>query len=253
VLDGEVVALDELDRPSFSRLQQRMHQEDPAALKRLVREVPVYYFVFDVLYLDGRNLMRLPFARRRDILEELTIVGPSWQRSPTVIGDGEPVLESAKQLGLEGIVAKRLDGGYDAGKRSSAWLKLKLVRRQEFVIGGWLPESSGLGRIGALLLGYYELPTAPGERPKFRFTGKVGSGLVKEAEQKRLRPLFTKLARNTSPFDDKLPNFKGPRFVEPQILAEVEFRGITEAGMLFQPAFKGIRTDKSACEVTRRE
>jgi ATP-dependent DNA ligase len=171
VLDGEVVALDDLDRPSFPRLQKRMKVRDPATALCLSREIPVYYFLFDVLHLDGRSTMALPLAERRKLLEGLTLQGPSWQVSPIHVNQGATMLEAARANMLEGIVAKRLDSPYLPGARSGDWLKIKLVLRQEFVVGGWTNEKGLDGGLGALQLGYYD---AAG---KLRYAGPVGSSL----------------------------------------------------------------------------
>src|SRR5439155_19099597 len=157
VLDGEIVALDEMDRPSFARLQRRMHVNDHAAIMRLMREVPILYVLFDVLYLDGRSLLDAPYSKRRALLEELTLAGPNWQVTPAHIDRGKAMLEAARENRLEGLVAKRLDSLYEPGRRSPMWLKVKIVQRQEFVIAGWTGESTGLAdRIGTMLLGYYD-------------------------------------------------------------------------------------------------
>ena len=139
VLDGEIVAFDERGKPSFERLQRRMHVTSPTAVKRLAASVPVVYAIFDLLYLDGRSLMELPYSERRARLEELQLGGPAWRVPAAHAGEGERLLTATQEQGLEGIVAKRLDSRYESGRRSGAWLKVKHTLTQELVIGGWLP------------------------------------------------------------------------------------------------------------------
>src|SRR4051794_6535379 len=154
VLDGEIVAMDEAGRPSFGTLQQRMHVGNAAQVRRLMTSTPVTYLVFDVLHLDGQSLLETPYAERRRILESLELSGPSWQTPPHFEGGGDAVLAASKQQGLEGVIAKRLDSRYLPGSRSDCWLKLKNLRTQEVVIGGWKPgEGRRKGAIGSLLLG----------------------------------------------------------------------------------------------------
>jgi bifunctional non-homologous end joining protein LigD len=246
VLDGEIVALDAKGTPSFQRLQGRMHVTSAAEVRRRMAETPVAYLVFDVLYLDGRSLMKLPYTERRAVLEELPIAGPSIQVPPSQTGGGAAVLEASERIGLEGVMAKRLDSIYEPGKRSRAWLKVKLHRRQEFVVGGWTTgEGRREGHIGALLLGYYD-----GDR--FTYAGHVGTGftdrMLGELE-KELKPL----RRPDNPFDTPTPRFKNPTFVDPRLVAEVEFSEWTRDGTLRQPSFKGLREDKEPRQVVREE
>jgi bifunctional non-homologous end joining protein LigD len=246
VLDGEIVALDASERPSFERLQRRMHVQDRSAIRRLAEQVPVYYLIFDLLYLDGRSLMARPLEQRRDMLEELTLIGSSWRLSPAHVGEGKAMLESARRQQLEGIVAKRLESVYEPGRRSPAWLKVKIIARQEFVIGAWVPEANeDRGRVGALMLGYYEAQSRGGRR--LRYAGSVGTGFSAEWHR-RLVPLLEAMPRADSPFADPAPKM-GARFVEPKLVAEVEYRRWPAGGMVQQAAFKGLRADKDAGQV----
>ena len=234
VLDGEIVAFDDNGRPSFERLQSRMHVTSPNAVRRLMGSTPVVYAIFDVLYLDGHSLMDLPYTERRERLEQLELGGPAW-RVPSVHRDaGKRLLEATASQGLEGVVAKRLDSHYEPGRRTGAWLKIKHVHRQELVIGGWIPgEGRRARRIGALLMGYHRDGT-------FVYAGRVGTGFT----EKTLNELLGKLEplrRDTSPFGSapKLP--REAMFVEPSFVAEIEFREWTNEGVLRAPSFKGLR------------
>ena len=249
ILDGEVVALDDADRPSFARLQRRMHVNDPVQIARLVREVPILYVLFDLLHLDGRSLMDQPYSDRRAALEALTLSGPTWLVTPAHVGRGAEMLEAARQNALEGIIAKRIDSAYQAGRRSPAWLKIKIVQRQEFVIGGWTGESTGLaGRIGTMLLGYY------GPDGNLHYAGHVGTGLS-AADHPPLIRQFEKLAAAKSPFVEKLPAARRGgmkiHFLKPQLVAEVEYRRWPDGGLVQQASFKGLRRDKPAKQVVK--
>src|SRR5205814_9798763 len=157
VLDGEIVALDEKGRPSFQLLQGRMHIGSKVEVQRRMVDTPVAYIVFDVLYLDGKSTMRLPYTERRAILEALPIAGPSVQVPPSTAGSGGAVVEASKKTDLEGVMAKRLDSIYEPGKRSRAWLKVKNHKGQEFVIGGWSTgEGRRAGTTGGLLVGSFD-------------------------------------------------------------------------------------------------
>ncbi len=187
VLDGEIVTFDDSDppRPSFERLQRRMHVTSPSAVRRLASSHPVVYAIFDLLYLDGNSLMDLPYHERRARLEELELNGSAWRVPAARAGDGDALLDATRRQGLEGIVAKRLDASYEPGRRSGAWLKIKHTLRQELVIGGWVPgEGRRTKRIGALLMGYHE-------NRQFVYAGRVGTGFT----ERSLTELQTSLDR----------------------------------------------------------
>jgi len=248
VLDGEIVAFDSdpaHPRPSFERLQRRMHVTAPAAVRRLMKSTPVIYAMFDLLYLDGRSLIDLPYSERRARLESLELAGPAWRVPAAHPGEGRALLDATAKQGLEGIVAKRLDTRYEPGRRSGAWLKIKNTLRQELVITGWIPgEGRRAARIGALLVGAYE-------DGKLRYAGRVGTGFTEKVLddlRKRLEPL----RRDTSPFDKGGGRVRIPHeavFVEPRLVAEIEFREWTTEQVMRAPSFKGLREDKAPTEV----
>ena len=177
VLDGEIVALDEHGVPSFEQLQPRMHVGSATTARKLANERPVVCMLFDVLWLEGHSTIDLPYRERRGLLEQLQLNGPTWQTPPASFGNGDAVLATAEELGLEGVVAKRLDSTYQPGKRSDAWRKIKPTAGQELVVGGWLAGNGRLeGRLGSLLVGYHDEPGGA-----LRFAGRVGSGLDERA------------------------------------------------------------------------
>jgi bifunctional non-homologous end joining protein LigD len=200
--------------------------------------------LFDVLRLDGRDVTALPWSERRALLDRLGLSGGTWQTPAIVRGDADTALATARRLGLEGIVAKRIDAPYRPGKRTTAWQKVKLSKRQELVIGGWLPVERRLsGTVGSLLVGYHEVPGGP-----FRYAGRVGSGLDdagRDALKEQLEP------RSTSPFVEMPPRLPDPRWVEPDVVVEVKFTVWTSEGVLREPVFVGIRTDKDPADVVR--
>jgi len=250
VLDGEVVAFDGDGRPDFGRLQRRMHLASDSAVRRRMNDAPVVYMAFDLLHLDGRSTVDLPYAERRELLEALELEGPHWQTPAYHAGDGQALLGASRDQGLEGIVAKRLDSRYETGRRSGAWLKIKNVRRQEVVVGGWLPGHGARGgRLGALLAGVYE-PNEPGDEPRLRYVGRVGTGFD-EAELARLAELLDPLARQTSPFAAGARPPKEATYCEPELVAEVGFAEWTHTGTLRAPRYLGLRDDKDPREVTR--
>jgi bifunctional non-homologous end joining protein LigD len=248
VLDGEIVAFDG-ERPSFERLQRRMHVSNERAVRRLMGEVPVVYVLFDLLWLDGHSTLELPYRERRKLLEQLDLQGETWQTPASHEGDGAALLDATKGLGLEGVVAKRLDSVYEPGRRSRAWLKVKNQNSQEFVIGGWAPgQGTRSTSLGALLIGYYE-STEPDAR--LQYAGRVGTGFT-ESELSRLLGLLEPRRRDTSPFTPK-PRVKEAVFVEPELVAEVRFAEWTSAGIVRAPAYMGLRDDSDPRKVVREE
>jgi bifunctional non-homologous end joining protein LigD len=247
LLDGEIVALDDAGVPRFERLQPRMQAGSAAAVRRGVAEQPVVYMVFDALWLDGNSTCDLPYTDRRSVLERLALAGPAWQTPPTAYGDGAGVLETAERLGLEGVVAKRRDSTYLAGRRADAWRKVKPTLGQELVVGGWLPGAGRLeGRLGSLLVGYHDRDDG---HDVLRFAGRVGSGINGVARD-RLEACLRPLRRATSPFVGA-PRLPGAVWVEPGIVVDVAFHEWTTAGVLRAPRYRGLRDDKPAAEVVR--
>lgn len=246
VLDGEIVTFDERGRPSFGLLQHRMHVADPREARRRAAEQPVAYQIFDLLHLDGHDLIDLPYVDRRRLLEDLVEPGPSWSVPPYHRDEGEVLLHSAAEQGLEGLVAKKLTSTYLPGKRSRSWIKVKVRPQQELVVGGWTEgEGSRRNRLGALLVGYYDDGV-------LRYAGKVGTGFD-EAELERLDPLLRGLARATSPFDPPPPRpiARRAHYVEPELVVEVQFGEWTGDGRLRHPSYLGQRFDKDPEEVVR--
>jgi bifunctional non-homologous end joining protein LigD len=247
VLDGEIVAFDENQRPSFAALQPRMHVGSKAQAKRLAERTPVTYMIFDLLWLDGHSLMEQPYTKRAERLAALELRGESWQTPEHIVGGGKQVLAASAEQGLEGIVAKRLDSTYQPGRRTASWLKVKNFGRQEFVIGGWIPgKGRHSDRIGALLVGVHE------RDGRLRYAGRVGTGFS-EQELDRLGRLLAGLRRESSPFAAGGEPPRGAIFCEPRLVAEIEFREWTRSGSLRQPSYKGLREDKAPEEVVRED
>jgi bifunctional non-homologous end joining protein LigD len=245
ILDGELVAFDDDGRPSFQRLQRRMHVASESEVRRRMGETAVTYVIFDLLYADGRVLFDEPYSERRARLEALGFDGEAWQTPAYHRGEGAALQKASREQGLEGIIAKRLDSPYRPGKRGRDWLKIKNHREQEVVIGGWLPgKGRREGELGALLVGYYD-------DGKLKYAGKVGTGFA-AADLKLLRERLAPLERDGSPFDGRQPE-KGSIFVEPELVAEVEFSEWTNAGTMRHPSYKGLRDDKPAPDVVREE
>ncbi|MDP8970529.1 MAG: non-homologous end-joining DNA ligase [Actinomycetota bacterium] len=234
VLDGEVVLLGPDGVPSFQLLQQRMHLRDPSAVERAARRSPVSYVAFDLLAADGESLVDLALTERLARLEEVLVPGGAVQRSEPVAGQGLALFDAVVQRGLEGVIAKRAQSPYRPGRRSRDWRKIKLRRRIDCVIGGWLPgEGARAGRLGSLLVGLYD-------QGGLRYVGRVGSGFDAE-ELARLGRLLDERAHQRSPFDG--PTERGGRWVEPTLVCRVEYAEVTGDARLRAPSYKGLVAD----------
>ena len=242
VIDGEIVASDEGGRPSFERLQQRMNLTAPKDVERARRQVPVVLFAFDLLWLDGRDLTREPLEERRRLLEEVVTVTGPMALTFVVDGEGTSFFESAKELGFEGIVGKRLGTPYVPGRRTKDWRKIKATNQQDCLILGWTPGTGSRGAtFGALLLGAYR----DGE---LVWIGQVGTGFTDGVLGDLVRRL-TALEQAEPPIaDPDLAAVKGARWVRPELVCEVEYLEMTRVGKLRAPSFKGLRPDKAPAD-----
>ncbi|MGA6986162.1 MAG: non-homologous end-joining DNA ligase [Terriglobales bacterium] len=250
ILDGEIVALDEEGRPSFSLMQQRTGFQP--GKRRLPRRegVPVIYYAFDLLYLDGFDLRRVALERRKQLLQERIVSGGVIQFSDHYAEKGLDLFEAAKQRGLEGIVAKKRGGAYQE-KRSSDWLKIKITQRQECVVGGYTDPEGSREYFGALVLGLYD------GQGRLIHVGQVGTGF----DQKTLKEIFGRLQvlkTKENPFYGEIDGLRKVQFVRPELVAEIKFAEWThetaEGGMkLRAPVFMGLRADKAAAECRLEE
>ena len=245
IVDGEVVCFDERGRSSFRALQQRFHLEDAAEIRRRMEKHPAFIYLFDILHLDGRDVTRLPLEERKALLDGSVDWCDRVRRTEFERGIGIDLWKRACESGDEGIVGKRLDSRYLAG-RADAWVKVKCVGRQEFVIGGWTdPQRSRVG-LGALLVGTYD---ESGER--FRYAGKVGTGYTREVLLD-LRRRLDEIDQKSSPFDEgEPPSGEGVHWVRPGLVAEIAFAEWTQNDLLRQPRYEGLRPDKKARDCLR--
>lgn len=244
VLDGEIVAEGGNGAPDFGLLQRRMGLTKAADVKNARQATPVTYLVFDVLSVAGRGMQNDEYAERRRALDKLDIDDGSTIRVPAAFeGSLEHAIESSKELGLEGVLAKRRDSRYVAGKRSSSWIKIKHQRMQEVVIGGWRPGNGArAGAIGSLLLG---VPDDSG----LRYVGRVGTGFTEKALAK-LQKSLASASRKTSPFKEVPKDVtRDAHWVTPRLVGEVAFTEWTKSGHLRHPSWRGLRPDKDPQEV----
>ncbi|MCW2854885.1 MAG: hypothetical protein JWR52_500 [Marmoricola sp.] len=238
ILDGEIVALGS-GVPSFGALADRMHVRDATKAARLAQTNPVTLVVFDLLRLDGHDVMARPLVERREALLGLGLDDVSWQVPPTY-DDGQMILEAAEAQGLEGIVSKKVSSPYYPDRRSKDWLKFPIRPTGSYVVGGFRHETGSGARLGAVLVG------EPGP-DGLTFRGRVGSGIAGKAGQ-RLGELLRPLVRGTSPFADGLPraDTEGTVWVDPVLIVDVQYLTVTGDGRLRQPAYRGVRTDLSS-------
>lgn len=237
ILDGEIVAFDG-EVTSFSKLQSRMHSEDPD------KNIDVFYYVFDVLYLDGYDLSKLPLDRRKSVLKESIDFDNNILRfTPHRNTDGEEYLQEACEKGWEGLIAKDAHSVY-RHSRSKKWLKFKCEKGQELVICGYTPPEGSRKHFGALIVGFYD----DGE---LKEAGKVGSGYDQQT-LKILHEKMKKIERKSSPFGDEV-NYKDATWLQPELVGEFRFTEWTEDGKLRHPSFLGLREDKKPEDVKKEE
>jgi bifunctional non-homologous end joining protein LigD len=239
ILDGEVVALDSAGRASFQKLQQAMKGGDASFI----------FNIFDLIYLDGFNLTRTPLQERKAALAEL--FESVSERSPLrysdhIVGSGPEFFKQACEHGIEGVVSKLAKSIYES-TRSHSWLKSKCIKRQEFVIAGYLPSEKGFPGFGALLLGVYD-------KGRLLYAGRVGTGFSIQ-QRLDLRDKLDRLLRASSPFAEKPkdPGLRNAVWVTPKLVGEVAFTEWTEEGSARHPSFQGLRLDKKAADVVREE
>lgn len=253
VLDGEIVALDARGEPAgFEKLQGRIHLAGLAGDSLVWRSQPAAFIAFDLIRQGDEDLRACPLAERRARLEKLFGApgarkppSPLLRLSDAIVGDGRKLYQRAVTRGWEGIIAKSLRSTYQDGRRSPAWRKIKLVKRQEFVVGGWTEPRESRPFFGALLLGVYE-----GDR--LQYVGHTGSGFT-QAELARVAKILAPLETATCPFDPRPQTNERPHWVTPQLVADVKFAEWTDAGRLRQPIYLGVRDDKDPTTVRRED
>lgn len=242
IVDGEVVSF-EGSKTSFARLQQRIHVRQPSQDLRV--QVPVYFYLFDLLYVDGEDVRTSPLLERKQLLRTLLSFHDPLRFTVHRDTDGEAYFNEACRDGWEGLVAKRADAPYRPG-RSPDWLKFKCENAQELVIGGYTDPQGSRSGFGALLLGYYD------EEGRLTYAGKVGTGFDDET----LRSLHDEMAgiqREHPPFErGSLPRSQ-VHWVEPRLVGQIGFTEWTAAGQLRHPRFQGLRRDKAPIDVVREE
>jgi len=237
ILDGEIVALDEQGRPSFSLMQRRTGiGAGGRRIQRTRDDVPVVYYVFDLLYLDGYDLTQAELKQRKALLTSILAPGDLIRYSDDYLGNGKALFEAASQRHLEGIVAKRRDSHY-VSKRSREWLKIKIVKQQECVIGGYTDPRGARENFGSVLLGLYD------DQDGLIHVGHAGSGFTEESHAELWKRLHA-LESRRSPFVGKVESTRPVHFVKPELVAEIKFTEWTHDLKMRAPVFEGLRFDK---------
>ncbi|MBA2650026.1 MAG: DNA ligase D [Legionella sp.] len=237
ILDGEVVLLDEQGKSDFQLLQNTIKANQSSKF---------IYYIFDILYYDTYNLMRLPLLQRKEILRALLPEkNPTLFYSDHIINGGEFIFNHSCELALEGIISKKVDSLYET-KRSKSWLKVKCIKRQEFVIGGFTNPQGGRSHFGSLFLGVYN------KAGDLEYAGNVGTGFT-NASLKEIYEQLQDHTSSTNPFNTTPPDAKKAHWLEPVLVAEVEFSQWTQDNHLRHPSFKGLRLDKKAKEIVREK
>ena len=245
VLDGEIVALNERGLPDFGLLQSRIDLPKGAKVRPPEGTAKIMYYPFDLLYLDGVSLVKVPLINRKAALAQVLLPGDRVHSVEYVEDEGESFFEAARQLGLEGMIGKRRDSVYEPGVRSASWLKVKAGVAQEFVIGGYTEGSGSRSTtFGALLLGYYE-------DNGLHYAGKVGSGFD-QGTLEELHKALSRLHTDRSPFadDPELEKIEA-RWVRPETVCRVKFAQWTNEARLRAPVFDGLRPDIDPKSVRR--
>ncbi len=245
LLDGEIVAIDPTTgRPSFQRLQSRMHVREAERVHELSATTPTTFIAFDALHRAGTSLIDRSYLERREILQSLPWEElPSWTAPPHQIGDGASTWTIVEQFALEGAVAKRVDSRYEVGRRSPNWIKVKRTLSQSFVVGGWLPGTGKrAGRVGSLCIGVYN------DNGELNSVGNVGSGF-RDDDIDHFGAALARIARATSPFQN--PVQRDTLFVEPLIVIEAKFSEWTDNATLRHPVYLRVTNDTDPGSVHR--
>ncbi len=245
VLDGEIVAINKAGRPDFGLLQGRMNLTKKSDIDAARKRTPVHFLLFDLLHLDGNSLLDLSYSQRREVLEQAVDAPDDGhiQVPPALDATLDEAIAASKELGLEGIMAKRVTSSYSPGRRSESWVKIKHSLTQEVVVVGWRPgKGSRAHKVGSLLV-------AIPDGVELKYIGRVGSGLT-ERELAEIGSRLKKMSRKTAPLDDvPAPDASDARWVRPALVGEVQFSERTSGGKLRHPVWRGWRPDKKPSDV----